>query len=169
MSLPERDRYGFTKKELEAKLDVMFGGRAAEELVFGKDQISTGGADDIRRATELARKMVIEYGFSDRLGPLRYQDSEEAGAIALFTSQAREISPDTARVIDEEVRRIVEESNERAESVLVEHLTDLHRVAKSLLINETLTGPDIDALLRGAAVVAFGQGAKPASAHANQI
>jgi cell division protease FtsH len=159
MSLPERDRYGFTKKELETKLDVMFGGRAAEELVFGKDQITTGGADDIRRATELARRMVTEFGFSDRLGPLHYQDAEDPGASAPLILPTREISPETARIIDEEVRRIVEESRTRAQGILTEHLSDLHRVAKALLINETLTGPDIRALLSGAAVVPFEQNA----------
>jgi cell division protease FtsH len=170
MSLPERDRYGFTKKELEAKLDVMFGGRAAEELVFGKDQITTGGADDIRRATELSRRMVTEFGFSDRLGPLHYQDGEDTGAAAPFILQAREISPETARVIDEEVRRIVEESQARAQGILAEHVTELHRVAKALLVNETLTGPDIRALLSGAAVVPFEQNArKSGPAHAGQV
>ena len=97
MSLPERDRYGFTKKELEGKLDVMLGGRMAEELVFGKDQTTTGAADDIRRATELARKMVTEFGFSEKLGPLYYQDGEEVGALAPLIPQLREISPDTAK------------------------------------------------------------------------
>jgi cell division protease FtsH len=164
MSLPERDRYGFTKKELEAKLDVMFGGRAAEELAFGKDQITTGGADDIRRATELARRMVVEFGFSDRLGPLHYEDAEETGGPTPLVLQSKEISPETARVIDEEVRRIVEESKTRAQGILAEHLGDLHRVAKALLINETLTGPDIRALLSGAAVVPFEQNARKSGA-----
>jgi cell division protease FtsH len=170
LSLPERDRYGFTKKELEAKLDVMFGGRAAEELVFGKDQITTGGADDIRRATELARRMVTEFGFSDRLGPLHYQDAEEVNTPTPLILQAREISPETARLIDEEVRRIVEESQTRAQGVLGEHLTDLHRVAKALLINETLTGPDVRALLSGAAVVPFDQTTrKSGTVHVGQV
>ena len=170
MSLPERDRYGFTKKELETKLDVMFGGRVAEELVFGKDQITTGGADDIRRATELSRRMVTEFGFSDRLGPLHYQDAEEAGGPAQLVLQPREISPETARVIDEEVRRIVDESKTRAQGILGEHLTDLHRVANALLINETLTGPDIRALLSGAAVVPFEQNArKTGTIHVGQV
>jgi cell division protease FtsH len=170
MSLPERDRYGFTKKELEAKLDVMFGGRVAEELVFGKDQITTGAADDIRRATELARRMVTEFGFSDRLGPLHYQDAEDAGAPMPLVLQPREISPETARIIDEEVRRIVEEGKTRAQSALSEHIADLHRVAKALLVNETLTGPDIRALLSGAAVVPFEQNArKTGTIHVGQV
>jgi cell division protease FtsH len=157
MSLPERDRYGFTKKELEAKLDVMFGGRVAEELIFGKDQITTGAADDIRRATELARKMVTEFGFSERVGPLHYQDTEEASSSSALILQPRDISPDTARIIDEEVRRVVEESKARAQAILAEHVADLHRVAKALLANETLTGPDVRALLSGAAVIPFEQ------------
>jgi cell division protease FtsH len=100
---------------------------------------------------------------------LHYQDAEEAGAASIVL-QAREISPETARVIDEEVRRIVEESKMRAQGILAEHLADLHRVAKALLINETLTGPDIRALLSGAAVVPFEQNARKTGAiHVGQV
>jgi len=170
MSLPERDSYGFTKKELEGKVDVMLGGRMAEELVFGKDQTTTGAADDIRRATELARKMVTEFGFSDKLGPLYYQDGEEAGALAPLIAQLRDISPDTARIIDEEVRKIIAESKARVQQILFEHLPNLHTIAKALLANETLTGADVRALLSGAAMVPFEQSLKKSvSTHVGQV
>jgi cell division protease FtsH len=170
MSLPERDRYGFTRKELEGKLDVMLGGRMAEELVFGKDQTTTGAADDIRHATELARKMVTEFGFSDKLGPLHYENGEEGGALAPVIPQLRDISPDTAKMIDEEVRRFIEESKARVQQILSEHLPNLHTIAKALLTHETLTGADVRALLSGAAVVPFEQSLKKSAiAHIGQV
>jgi cell division protease FtsH len=169
MSLPERDRYGFTKRELEAKLSVMFGGRAAEELIFGEDNVTTGAADDIRHATELTRRMVAEFGFSDRLGPLAYQDSEQIEAFVPFAARHKNISEETARLLDEECRRVVEEAKSRAKAILVEHLNQLHAVAKALLEHETLTGADVHALLSGAGIVPFEQNLrKPAQASAGE-
>jgi cell division protease FtsH len=169
MSLPERDRYGFTKKELEAKLTVMFGGRAAEELIFGEDNVTTGAADDIRHATELARKMVAEFGFSDRLGPLTYQDSEQIEAFAPFVAQHKNISEETARLLDEECRHVVDTAKSRAKAILVENLHRLHTIAKALLAHETLTGADVQALLSGAAIVPFEQNLrKPAQANVGE-
>ena len=158
VSLPEADRYGFTKQELETKLSVMFGGRVAEELVLGADNVSTGAADDIRHATELARRMVAEFGFSEKLGTLSYQESDPAGAPIPFMGPQRAMSEESAKLIDSESRRFVDEAKTRARSILSEHARQLHTVAEALLQHETLTGADIKALLNGAAIVLFDQG-----------
>jgi cell division protease FtsH len=162
MSLPERDRYGFTKKELESKLAVMFGGRAAEELVFGEDNVSTGAADDIRHTTELARRMVTEFGFSERLGPLSYQDSEQETGFMPFGRPPKSMSEETAKLIDGETRKLAEAAKGRARNLLGEHVQQLHMIAKALLANETLSGADIRALLGGAPVIPFEQAARAA-------
>ena len=157
VSLPEADRYGFTKQELDAKLSVMLGGRVAEELVLGADNVSTGAADDIRHATELARRMVAEFGFSEKVGTLTYQESDSAGALIPFIGPQRTMSEETAKLIDSESRRLVDEAKTRARSLLSEHVRQLHTVAETLLQHETLTGADIKALLNGAAIVPFDQ------------
>jgi len=157
MSLPERDRYGFSKSELESKIAVMFGGRAAEELIFGEDSITTGAADDIRQATELARRMVVEFGFSSKLGPLSYAESDQARIPDFLWGQRQFMSEQTAKLIDEETRRIAEEGKARAQAILSEHLPQLHSIARALLENETLSGSDVHALLSGAAIVRLDQ------------
>jgi len=145
MSLPERDRYGLARIELEAKIAMMLGGRVAEELIFGKERITTGASDDIRQATSLARRMVTEFGFSDRLGPLRYGEGDQE----TFQGHGRaNLSEATARMIDEEIRRIVEEGDATARKVLTRHADELRRLAEALLEHETLSGDEIRTLLR---------------------
>jgi cell division protease FtsH len=161
MSLPERDRYGFAKRELEAKVAMMFGGRVAEELIYGKDDVTTGAGDDIRQATELARRMVTEFGFSEKLGPLRYSENEQEVFLGHSVTQRKNVSEATAKIIDEEIRRIVEEGEGRARAILTQHLDDLHLVAKALLEFETLTGEEIKGLLRGEPVVRPDKDAQP--------
>ncbi|MEE8559329.1 MAG: ATP-dependent zinc metalloprotease FtsH [Alphaproteobacteria bacterium] len=153
MALPERDRYGFSKNELLAKLAMMFGGRVAEELVFGKDNITTGASDDIRQATDLARRMVTEWGMSEKLGPLRYNDNEEEIFLGHSVTQRKNVSDATAKAIDEEIRGLVERSENRAREILTEHIEDLHTVAKALLEYETLSAEDVKALLKGEPIV----------------
>ena len=114
MWLPERDRYSFTKIELEAKLALMFGGRIAEELIFGEENITTGASDDIRQATDLARRMVTEFGLSEKLGPLRYSENEEEVFLGHSVTQRKNVSDATAKLIDEEIRRLVEEGEAKA-------------------------------------------------------
>ena len=149
MSLPERDRYGFSKRELEARIAMMFGGRVAEELIYGKENVTTGAGDDIRQATELARRMVTEFGFSDKLGPLRYSENEQEVFLGHSVTQRKNVSEATAKIIDEEVRRIVEDGEARARNILTEHLDELHRLAKGLLEYETLSGDEIQSLFKG--------------------
>ncbi|MCH7635512.1 MAG: cell division protein FtsH, partial [Proteobacteria bacterium] len=153
LALPERDRYGYTKKELDAKLMMMFGGRVAEEIVFGKNNVTTGAADDIRQATDLARRMVTEWGMSDKLGPLRYHDNEEEVFLGHSVTQRKNLSDATAKVIDEEIRRFVDGGQKSARKIITERIDDLHKLAKGLLEYETLSGEDIEAVLNDQPVV----------------
>jgi cell division protease FtsH len=109
MFLPEQDKYSHSKFELEARLAGLFGGRVAEELIFGTEKVTTGASDDIRRATSLARRMVTEFGFSDKLGPLRYSENEEEVFLGHSVTQRKNMSDATAKLIDEEIRRVVED------------------------------------------------------------
>jgi cell division protease FtsH len=149
MWLPERDKYSVAKVELEAKLASMFGGRVAEELIFGAESITTGASDDIRQATNLARRMVTEFGFSDKLGPLRYSENEEEVFLGHSVTQRKNVSDATAKVIDDEIRRLVEEGEATARRILTEHIAELHVIAKGLLEFETLSAEEIHSLLRG--------------------
>jgi cell division protease FtsH len=153
MSLPERDRYGYARKELRAKLAMMFGGRVAEEIIFGPDDVTTGASDDIRQATNLARRMVTEWGMSEKLGPLRFSENEEEIFLGHSVTQRKNVSEATARLIDEEVKRVIEEAEAKARALLTEHMEDLHRLAKGLLEYETLSFDDIKALLAGEPIV----------------
>ncbi|HTO81023.1 MAG TPA: ATP-dependent zinc metalloprotease FtsH [Methylomirabilota bacterium] len=149
MSLPERDRYGMAKIELESKIAVMFGGRIAEELIFGAENVTTGASNDIQQATNLARRMVTEWGMSDKLGPLKYSDNEEEVFLGHSVTQRKNVSDATAKLIDEEIRRIIDEGETLARRILTEQLEDLHKVAAALLEYETLSGEEVKALLRG--------------------
>ena len=149
MSLPERDRYSYSVYELKAKIAMMFGGRIAEELIFGKDKVTTGASNDIKEATGLARRMITEYGFSEKLGPLRYEDNQEEVFLGLSVSQHKSISDATAKLIDEETRALIEGGEDAARRILVEHMDELHIVGKALLEYETLSGDDVQLLLDG--------------------
>ncbi len=149
MSLPERDRYGMSKIELESRIAMMFGGRVAEELIFGPENVTTGAANDIQQATNLARRMVTEWGMSEKLGPLKYSDNEEEVFLGHSVTQRKNVSDATARMIDEEIRRVVETGEQFARKILTEHMDELHTIAKALLEYETLSGDEVKALLRG--------------------
>ena len=164
LALPERDRYGYSRTELETRLAIMFGGRAAEELTFGKPDVTTGASDDLRQATELARRMVTEFGFSEKLGPLHYSEDEQASAFGPMFAQRKSLSEETAKLIDEEIRRLVEEAETRARTILSNHAGDLHTLADTLLERETLSGEEVDAVLRGERLPPLGNGA--AASHA---
>ena len=152
MSLPERDRYSMSKLELESKLAMMFGGRIAEEITFGEENVTTGAGDDIRQATNLARRMVTEYGFSEKLGPLRYSDNEEEVFLGHSVAQRKNVSDATAAMIDSEVRRIIEEAEAMARKILNEKKDDLDTVAIALLEFETLSGDEVIGLTKGESV-----------------
>ncbi|MCZ6838208.1 MAG: ATP-dependent zinc metalloprotease FtsH [Alphaproteobacteria bacterium] len=149
MSLPERDRYSYSLYELKAKIAMMFGGRIAEELVFGKDKVTTGAASDIKSATSLARRMVTEYGFSEKLGPLRYEDNQEEIFLGHSVSQHKNVSDATAKLIDEEIRELIEAGEDSARRILKENMDDLHLLSKGLLEYETLSGDEVQQLLDG--------------------
>jgi cell division protease FtsH len=153
MSLPERDRLNYSKVELESKLAVMFGGRIAEELVFGAENVTTGAGNDIQQATSWARRMVTEFGFSDKLGPLRYADNEEEIFLGHSVTRQKNVSDATASLIDQEVRRLIDEAETTARKILTENREQLETIATALLEYETLTGAEVDALLRGEPVV----------------
>ncbi|MCZ6845283.1 MAG: ATP-dependent zinc metalloprotease FtsH [Alphaproteobacteria bacterium] len=149
MSLPERDRYSYSLYELKAKIAMMFGGRIAEELIFGKDKVTTGAASDIKSATSLARRMVTEYGFSEKLGPLRYEDNQEEIFLGHSVSQHKNVSDATAKLIDEEIRELIEAGEDSARRILKENMDDLHLLSKGLLEYETLSGDEVQQLLDG--------------------
>ena len=149
MSLPERDRYSYSKLELKSKLAVMYGGRLAEELIFGEENVTTGAGNDIQQATDMARRMVTEYGFSDRLGRLRYTDNEEEIFLGHSVARHKNVSDATAKLIAEEVRALIEDAEETARKVLTDKADDLEQLAQALLEYETLSGSEVNALLTG--------------------
>jgi cell division protease FtsH len=153
MFLPEQDKYSHSKFELEARLAGLFGGRVAEELIFGTEKVTTGASDDIKRATSLARRMVTEFGFSDKLGPLRYSENEEEVFLGHSVTQRKNMSDATAKLIDEEIRRVVEDGERKARQILTEHLQELHVLAKGLLEFETLSVDEIKRVIRGEKIV----------------
>ncbi len=162
MSLPEKDRLSVSKLELESRLAMMFGGRIAEEIVFGRENVTTGASNDIQQATGLARRMVTEWGMSDKLGRLRYSDNEEEVFLGHSVTQRKNVSDATAKLIDEEVRRIIDEAEQNALRILTEHRDDLEKVSLALLEYETLSGDEVKALLRGEEIVRTDDN-KPAS------
>nr|WP_279308086.1 ATP-dependent zinc metalloprotease FtsH [Niveispirillum sp. BGYR6] len=153
MNLPERDRTNYTKREMESRLAVLFGGRVAEEIIFGPENVTTGAASDIQQATRWARAMVAEYGMSDKLGRVRYNANEQEVFLGHSVAQQQNVSEATAQLIDEEIRRLIEEGEVQARTILTTHLQDLHKVSEALLEFETLSGDEVRALLRGEEVV----------------
>ena len=138
MFLPEQDRYSFSKKRLVSQITSLFGGRAAEELIFGKDSVTTGASNDIERATEIARKMVTKWGLSDKLGPLTYIEDEGEVFLGRSVTQHKQVSDVTVKIIDEEVRRIIDQSYQDAAKILKTNIKRLHKMAEALIKYETL-------------------------------
>jgi len=167
MSLPERDRYGMAKIELESKIAVMFGGRIAEELIFGPENVTTGASSDIQQATSMARRMVTEWGMSEKLGPIKYSDNEEEVFLGHSVTQRKNVSDATAKLIDDEIRRLIDEGEGAARRILTEKLQDLHTIANALLEYETLSGEEVKALLRGDAIRVGGGEAPPPRARSS--
>jgi cell division protease FtsH len=149
MALPEKDRYSYTKGWMESRIAMCFGGRIAEQLIYGESHLNSGAADDIRQATAMARRMVTEFGMSEVLGPLRYSENEEEVFLGHSVTQRKNVSDETAKLIDQEVRRIVEAGEDKAREILSQNIDGLHLVAKALLEYETLSGDEVKALLRG--------------------
>ncbi len=149
MRLPEGDRISMSKAKLEADLAVAMGGRIAEELIFGAEQVTTGASSDIKMATEIARRMVTEWGMSDKLGFINYGSGREEVFLGYSMGQDKKTSESTSAIVDQEVRRIVDSAYARATKTLTDKLADLHAVAKALLEFEMLSGEEIKGLLRG--------------------
>ena len=148
MNLPERDKYSETKTEMKAKLAMMFGGRVAEEIIFGKSNITSGASNDILQATQKARSMVVEWGMSDKLGPLRYSENEEDVFLGRSVTQRKSMSDETAKLIDQEIRGLIDEAEGHARKILKKHIKNLHSLAKALLEFETLSGDDVNELIK---------------------
>ena len=149
MSLPERDRYSHTKQEIESRLASLYGGRVAEELIFGAEHITTDAANDIQQATGLARKMVTEWGMSEKLGPLLYDANDEEVFLGHSVTQHKNVSDATAALIDQEIRNLIEGAEETARKILTNDIDSLHKIAGALLEYETLGAAEVDSLLKG--------------------
>jgi len=149
MRLPEGDRISVSKAKLEADLSVAMGGRIAEELIFGADAVTTGASSDIKMATDMARRMVTEWGMSGKLGPLRYAADQEEVFLGHSVTQSKNMSDKTADIVDSEIRRIVDEAYTRATKIIKDKMDDLHKLSQALLEYEMLTGDEIKALLKG--------------------
>jgi cell division protease FtsH len=149
MRLPERDQLSLTRQKMLADLCVAFGGRIAEELVFGHEKVTTGAQSDIEQATRMARAMVTRFGMSDELGPIAYAENQEEVFLGHSVSRTQNVSEATAQKIDAEIHRIIDECYSRARQILTDHADDLNVLARGLLEYETLTGDEIVALLKG--------------------
>jgi len=151
MFLPEGDRYSHTKRELHSRLSGLYGGRVAEEIIFGDDQVTTGASNDIQRATQLARNMVTKYGLSDELGPVMYSDDEEELFLGRSVTQHKSVSDETARRIDQVVRQVLDAAYSTAKGILTSNMDKLHSMAGALLQYETIDASQIDAIMDGRA------------------
>lgn len=154
VSLPKEDKFNYTKIELESRLAMAFGGRIAEQLIYGEDYITTGASNDIQQATDMARRMVTEWGMSD-LAPIRYNGDQEEVFLGHSVAQQKNLSDDMAKKIDAEIARIINESYDIAKKKLTERLDDLHKLAKALLEYETLSKEEVDVLLEGGSISDF--------------
>jgi len=149
MYLPEEDRYSHSKEMLESRISSLFGGRLAEEIVYGRDAVTTGASNDIERATEIARNMVTRWGLSDRLGPLAYGDEQGEVFLGRSVTQHKAMSDDTAHAIDEEIRTIIDRNYKRAHKILTDNLDKLHSMAEALVKYETIDAEQIDDIMVG--------------------
>jgi len=146
-TLPEKDKYSYTREYLKANISKAMGGRVAEEMIFGHDKVTSGASSDIQMATKLAKDMVTKFGMSTELGPLSYGENEDEVFLGRSITRQQHMSEDTAKKVDEEVKKIVDSGYQRAKKILTEKLDDLHKLAKALLIYETLSGEEIKDLV----------------------
>ena len=143
MRLPERDQLSITREKMFGNISVAMGGRIAEEMIFGYDNVTSGASSDIEMVTKMAKNMVTRYGMSDQLGPIAYQENEEEIFLGRSVSRTQNVSEETAKKIDFEVKKIVEAGYARAKKILAEKVDELHKVSKALLTYETLSGEEI--------------------------
>ena len=149
MFLPEEDRYSFSKERLESQISSLFGGRLAEEIVFGVERVTTGASNDIQRATEIARNMVTKWGLSDRLGPLTYSEEQAEVFLGHSVTQHKTVSDETAHIIDEEIRKIIDRNYQRSQRILTENLDKLRAMAAALIHYETIDAGQIEDIMVG--------------------
>merc|ERR1712194_405063 len=140
MQLPEDDRLSVTKEQMLARIDVSMGGRVAEEIIFGAEKVTSGASNDIEQATKMARAMVMQYGMSEKVGPVQYQDSD-----------LEKLSSETRALIENEVKQTLTISYQRVVTLLKKHERKLYRLAESLLEHETLTAKDLKLVVQGKA------------------
>jgi cell division protease FtsH len=149
MSLPERDPLSRSKTWCEARMAVLFGGRVAEQIIYGKEHLNSGASGDITMATSLARNMVTSWGMSEKLGPLLYNENQQEVFLGHAITQHQNMSEETAQLIDQEIRRIVTEGEQKAWEVLLTHRDELETITRALMEHETITGEECQALMRG--------------------
>ncbi|MGN6481676.1 MAG: ATP-dependent zinc metalloprotease FtsH, partial [Luteibacter sp.] len=149
MYLPEGDRYSMNKVAIESQLASLYGGRVAEEIIFGADKITTGASNDIERATKMARNMATKWGLSDELGPVMYGEEEDEVFIGRSVTQHKSVSNETARKIDEVVRTILDRAYARSKELLTTNIDKLHVMAEALLQYETIDARQIDDIMNG--------------------
>ncbi|MCF7984599.1 MAG: AAA family ATPase, partial [Thiohalocapsa sp.] len=147
--LPEDDRFSYSKQRLESSIASLFGGRIAEELIFGMDMVTTGASNDIQRATDIARNMVTRWGLSDKLGPLTYSEDEQEVFLGHSVTQHKSVSDETSHLIDKEVRNVIDRNYEHAKHILTENLEKLHAMADALIKYETIDAHQIDDIMHG--------------------
>lgn len=148
MFLPEEDRYSYSKQRLESQISSLYGGRLAEEIIFGAESVTTGASNDIERATEIARNMVTKWGLSDRMGPLAYSEDEGEVFLGRSVTQHKTVSDDTSSAIDEEIREFIDRNYQRAEKLLNDNIDILHSMTDALMKYETIDANQIDALMK---------------------
>ncbi|WP_091712698.1 ATP-dependent zinc metalloprotease FtsH [Methylophaga sulfidovorans] len=149
MFLPTEDKYSYSKQTLESQISSLYGGRLAEELIFGEEAVTTGASNDIQRATELAHNMVTKWGLSDNMGPLSYGEDEGEVFLGRSVTQHKAVSDLTAKQIDEDVRRVINRNYDRAKQLLIDNMDKLHIMSKLLMKYETIDSDQIDAIMEG--------------------
>jgi cell division protease FtsH len=149
MQLPESDRYSMDYQQMTSRLAILYGGRVAEELIFGKDKVTSGASGDIEQATRLSRAMVTKWGYSDQLGQVAYGENQEEVFLGHSVARNQNVSEETAKIIDAEIKRLTQAGYDEAKRILTEKLEDLHTLAKALLEYETLSGEEIIGVLKG--------------------
>ncbi len=149
MFLPEDDRYSNSKQRLESQICTLYGGRIAEELIFGKDKVTTGASNDIERATEIAKNMVTKWGLSEKMGPMSYSDEDGEVFLGRSVTQHKTMSDDTAKDIDSEVRSLINKSYDKAREMIKDNIDKLHAMSEALMIYETIDKEQIDDIMAG--------------------
>ena len=149
MQLPERDKLSMSYEQMTSRLAILFGGRVAEELIFGKEHVTSGASSDISQATKLARAMVTKWGFSEKLGVVEYGENQDEVFLGHSVARSQNVSEATSEIIDEEVKRLTQHGFDEARRILTERIEDLHTLAKAMLEYETLSGEEIVDILKG--------------------